>query len=318
MSNRKNPDEQNSGFWCGCKNSTMIDYGDGETGCQKCGVILHEDKVERENSPIDQTQDNVHQSTADYTEENRGLGGMMSSKEIQQVIVRVNKKDKKKVDHRLTNLADSYDEQKCNKVFQEIKNLCKKQRHSKMINNDACIDYKKNIQRHGFQKYKNDKILAGTCVLRVCKNSKVKVNISKVSESINEPRNKLVRCYNDVHKKISMRKPDSSINSEFSRREAIILRIYGMASILQIPEKLIRKNSDILDDKKFELIISGSDDESISAGIIEFICRSNNFNLKTKKIAKKFEISENAVRKQSKKIAEVLNVKLEDKRKKRG
>jgi len=318
MDSGKNFGDQNSGFWCGCKNSTMIDYGDGETGCQKCGVILHEDKVERENSPIDQTQDNVHQSTADYTEENRGLGGMMSSKEIQQVIVRVNKKDKKKVDHRLTNLADSYDEQKCNKVFQEIKNLCKKQRHSEMISNDACMDYKKNIQKHGFQKYKNDKILAGTCVLRVCKNSKVKVNISKVSESINEPRNKLVRCYNDVHKKISMRKPDSSINSEFSRREAIILRIYGMASILEIPEKLIRKNSDILDDKKFELIISGSDDESISAGIIEFICRSNNFNLKTKKIAKKFEISENAVRKQSKKIAAVLNVELEDKRKKRG
>ena len=318
MDSGKNFGDQNSGFWCGCKNSTMIDYGDGETGCQKCGVILHEDKVERENSPIDQTQDNVHQSTADYTEENRGLGGMMSSKEIQQVIVRVNKKDKKKVDHRLTNLADSYDEQKCNKVFQEIKNLCKKQRHSEMISNDACMDYKKNIQKHGFQKYKNDKILAGTCVLRVCKNSKVKVNISKVSESINEPRNKLVRCYNDVHKKISMRKPDSAINSEFNRREAIILRIHGMASILEIPEKLIRKNSDILDDKKFELIISGSDDESISAGIIEFICRSNNFNLKTKKIAKKFEISENAVRKQSKKIAEVLNVKLEDKRKKRG
>ena len=318
MDSGKNFGDQNSGFWCGCKNSTMIDYGDGETGCQKCGVILHEDKVERENSPIDQTQDNVHQSTADYTEENRGLGGMMSSKEIQQVIVRVNKKDKKKVDHRLTNLADSYDEQKCNKVFQEIKNLCKKQRHSEMISYNACIDYKKNIEKHGFQKYKNDKILAGTCVLRVCKNSKVKVNISKVSESINEPRNKLVRCYNDVHKKISMRKPDSAINSEFSRREAIILRIYGMASILEIPEKLIRKNSDILDDKKFELIISGSDDESISAGIIEFICRSNNLNLKTKKIAKKFEISENAVRKQSKKIAAVLNVELEDKRKKRG
>ena len=318
MDSGKNFVDQNSGFFCGCKNSTMVDFGNGEKGCQKCGIILEEDRLERENSPVDQTQDNVHQSTADYTEENRGLGGMMSSKEIQQVIVRVNKKDKKKVDHRLTNLADSYDEQKCNKVFQEIKNLCKKQRHSKMINNDACIDYKKNIQKHGFQKYKNDKILAGTCVLRVCKNSKVKVNISKVCESINEPRNKLVRCYNDVHKKISMRKPDSAINSEFSRREAIILRIYGMASILEIPEKLIRKNSDILDDKKFELIISGSDDESISAGIIDVICRSNNFNLKTKKIAKKFEISENAVRKQSKKIAEVLNVKLEDKRKKRG
>ena len=187
-----------------------------------------------------------------------------------------------------------------------------------MISYDACIDYKKNIEEHGFQKYKNDKILAGTCVLRVCKNSKVKVNISKVSESINEPRDKLVRCYNDVHKKISMRKPDLAINSEFSRRDGIILRIHVMASILEIPEKLIIKNSDILDNKKFELIISGSDDESISAGIIEFICRSNNFNLKTKKIAKKFEISENAVRKQSKKIASVLNVKLEDKRKKSG
>ena len=318
MDSGENFVDQNSGFFCGCKNSTRVDFGNGEKGCQKCGIVLDEDRLERENSPVDQTQDNVHQSIADYTEENHGLGGKISSTEIQQIIVRVNKKDKKKVDHRLTNLADSYDEQKCNKVFQEIKNLCKKQRYSEMISRYACIDYKKNIQRHGFQKYKNDKILAGTCVLRVCKNSKVKVNISKVSESINEPRNKLVRCYNDVHKKISIRKPNFAINSEFSRREAIILRIHGMASILQIPEKLIRKNLDILDDKKFELIISGSDDESISAGVIEFICRSNNFNLKTKKIAKKFEISENAVRKQSKKIAAVLNVKLEDKRKKSG
>ena len=44
MDSGKNFGDQSSGFWCGCKNSTMIDYGDGETGCQKCGVILHEDK----------------------------------------------------------------------------------------------------------------------------------------------------------------------------------------------------------------------------------------------------------------------------------
>ncbi|MDC0450680.1 hypothetical protein OAL59_01940 [Nitrosopumilus sp.] len=319
MDSGKNFDDQNSGFWCGCKNSTMIDYGDGETGCQKCGVILYENKFDTEDVPINQTQGNVQQNAADYTEENHGLGGMISSRDIKKVIWQEHAKaDEKFVDHRLTNLADSYVEVKCNKVIQEIKNLCKKLRYSEMIKNNACMDYKKNISKHGFQKYKNDKILAGTCVLRVCKNSKVKVNISKVSETINEPRKKLVRSYNDVHKKISIRKPDFAINSEFSRREAIILRIHGMASILQIPEKLIRKNLDILDDKKFELIISGSDDESISAGVIEFICRSNNFNLKTKKIAKKFEISENAVRKQSKKIALVLNVKLEDKRKKSG
>jgi len=312
MDSGENFDGQNLEFWCGCKNSTMVDNGEGEIGCQKCGVILHENKVDTENTLIDQTQDNVHQSTADYTEDNHGLGGKASGEELKKIGI------KHYDDHRLTNLALSYDEVKCNIVFQEIKNICKKQRHSKMINNDACIDYKKNIEKHGFQKYKNDKILAGTCVLRVCKNSKVKINISKVSETINEPCEKLVKCYNDVHKKISMRKPDSVINSEFSRREIIVLGISRMASVLEIPEKLIRRNLDILDNKKFELIISGSDDESISAGIIEFICRRNNFNLKTKKIAKKFEISENTVRKQAKKIATVLNVKLEDKRKKRG
>ena len=275
----KNFDEQNLEFWCGCKNSTKVDNGEGEIACQKCGVILHEDKVDTENTIINQTQDNVHQSTADYSEENHGLGGKMSREEIKKIIWRDSKKDKKFVDYRITKLV-SNDEIKRNIVCQEIKNICKKERYSKMINNDACIDYKKMIEKHGFQKYKNDKILAGTCVLRVCKNSKVKINISKVSETINEPCEKLVKCYNDVHKKISMRKPDSVINSEFSRREAIILRIHGMASILEIPEKLIRENSYILDNKKFELIISGSDDESISAGIIEFICRSNNFNLK--------------------------------------
>ena len=91
-----------------------------------------------------------------------------------------------------------------------------------------------------------------------------------------------------------------------------------MASILGIPQKLIRQNLDILDNKKFELIISGSDNESISAGIIEFICRNNNFNLKTKNIAKKLEISENTIRNQAKKISTVLGIELGDKRKKRG
>ena len=73
-----------------------------------------------------------------------------------------------------------------------------------------------------------------------------------------------------------------------------------------------------MDNEKFELIISGSDNESISAGIIEFICRNNNFNLKTKNIAKKLEISENTIRNQAKKISTILGIELGDKRKKRG
>jgi transcription initiation factor TFIIIB Brf1 subunit/transcription initiation factor TFIIB len=313
MDSGKNFDSQNLERWCGCKNSIRVDNGEGEIACQECGVILNEDKVDRENNLIDQTQDNVHQSPVDYTEDNRGLGGN-----------KLNKEDYKKIgiknydDYSITKSTLNYDEVKCNNVFQEIKNICKKERYSKMINNDACIDYKKMIEKHGFQKYKNNKMLAATSILRVCKNSKVKINISKVSKTINEPREKLVKCYNDIHKKIYTEKPNYIQNSEFNRRYVIILGISKMASILGIPQKLIRQNLDILDNKKFELIISGSDDESISAGIIEFICRNNNFNLKTKNIAKKLEISENTIRNQAKKISTILGIELGDKRKKRG
>ena len=311
MSNRKNLDEQNSGFWCGCKNSTMIDYGDGETVCQKCGVVLADDRVERENIVVDQTQDSVHHSGADYTKSNRGLGETFGTRnELKKIGIESYK------DHRLTNLGHS-DEVKCNDVFQEIENICKKQRHSKTVNEAACREYKRNIEKHGFQKYKNNKILAGTCVLRTCKNSKIRVNINNMSEIIDQPRDKLVKCYNDIHKKISMEKPNLLTNPAFDRTKRILLHIQKMASSLEIPEKIIRENLVIFDNERFELIISGSDDRSISAGKIEFICRHNNLKLKTKKIAKKYEMSENTVRKQAQKISEVLNVELGDRRRKR-
>ena len=54
MDDRKIFDSQNLERWCGCINSTIVDNGEGEIGCQKCGVILYEDNVDRENNLIDQ------------------------------------------------------------------------------------------------------------------------------------------------------------------------------------------------------------------------------------------------------------------------
>ena len=306
-------DSQNLEFWCGCKNSTMRDNGEGQTGCQNCGIILYETNVDTENVIINQTQDNVHQSTADYSEENHGLGGSITTKEIKKIMWRDSKKDKKFVDYRITKLA-SNDEIKRNIVYQEIKNICKKERHSKRINTDACYDYEKNIEKYGFQKYKNNKMLAGTCVLRACKYSKVKINISKVSKIINEPREKLVKCYNDIHKKIHMERLHDVENFELDRRGVIGLEISRMAGVLEIPEMLIRRNLDILDNEKFELIMSGSEDTSIAAGIICIICNKNDLKITPKKIAKKCGVSENTVRNQAKNIAKLLEIVLLDKR----
>ena len=313
MGSKKKLDSQNLEFWCGCENSTMVDNGEGETGCQKCGVILHENKVDTENILINQTQDNVHQSTADYSEENHGLGGKMSREEIKKIIWRDSKKGKKFVDYRITKLV-SNDEIKRNIVCQEIKNICKKERYSKRINTDACFDYEKNIEKYGFQKFKNNKMLAGTCVLRVCKYSKVKINISKVSKIINEPREKLVKCYNDIHKKIHMERLNDVENFELDRRGAIGLEISRMAHVLEIPEILIRRNLGILDNEKFELIMSGSEDTSIAAGIICIICKKNDLKITPKKIAKRLGVAENTVRNQAKKIAKLLEAVLLDKR----
>jgi len=306
-------DSQNLEFWCGCKNSTMRDNGEGQTGCQNCGIILYETNVDTENVIINQTQDNVHQSTADYSEENHGLGGSITTKEIKKIMWRDSKKDKKFVDYRITKLA-SNDEIKRNIVYQEIKNICKKERHSKRINTDACYDYEKNIEKYGFQKFKNNKMLAGTCVLRVCKYSKVKINISKVSKIINEPREKLVKCYNDIHKKIHMERLNDVENFELDRRGVIGLEISRMAGVLEIPEMLIRRNLGILNNEKFELIMSGSEDTSIAAGIICIVCNKNDLEITPKKIAKKCGVSENTVRNQAKNIAKLLEIVLLDKR----
>ena len=44
MDNGKNFGDQNLELWCGCKNSTMVDNGEGQIWCQKCGIVLNEDR----------------------------------------------------------------------------------------------------------------------------------------------------------------------------------------------------------------------------------------------------------------------------------
>jgi transcription initiation factor TFIIIB Brf1 subunit/transcription initiation factor TFIIB len=309
MDNGKNFGDQNLELWCGCKNSTMVDNGEGQIGCQKCGIILYEDNVDRENYLMDQTQDNIHHSQADYTDDNHGLGQQkLTEGEYKKLGI------EHYTDYRITKSTLTYDEVKRNDVFQELKNICKKVKYSKRIVKDACVDYEK-IEHRGFHKYKNNKVLAATSILRVCKNSKVKIKINNLCEIINEPREKLTKCYNDIHKQINKQEP-SLINSEFDRKEKIVFEVNKMASVLRIPEILTRKNLDILKNKKFEQTISGSNEKSIAAGIMCIICKTNNLKITPEEIAYEFKISQNTVRNQAKKIATILGVELVDKRKK--
>ena len=59
-----------------------------------------------------------------------------------------------------------------------------------------------------------------------------------------------------------------------------------------------------MENKKFEQTISGSNEQSIAAGILCIICKTNNLKITPEKIANEFKISENTVRNQAKKIAD--------------
>ena len=113
---------------------------------------------------------------------------------------------------------------------------------------------------------------------------------------------------------MSENKKNSIVPENFgnNRKKNIALKI--MRWELEIPEKLKRKSLEWLEKPKFELIMSGSEDTSIAAGIIYIICKKNDLKITPKKIAKEFGVGENTVRNQAKKIAKLLEIVLLDKR----
>ena len=209
-----------------------------------------------------------------------------------------------------------YQEIKKNNIFRTIKDICKTRKIPLWVNQTACNYYIKIIEKNNLQKFKNDKRLAAGCVYRVCKNSdEVKISMDELAKIIGDKSKKVIVDYNYIYRK--MHEKNLSIrNFGNNRKNNIALRI--MRWELEIPEKLKRKSLEWLEKPEFEVVISGSEDTSIAAGIICIICKKNNLKITPKKIAKEFGVGENTVRNQAKKIAAVLNVELGDKRKKRG
>lgn len=76
----------------------------------------------------------------------------------------------------------------------------------------------------------------------------------------------------------------------------------------QILDKVLRH-------KEFELkILTGQKSKSIASGIIEIVCRKNKIDISPEYIAREMNLSSTTVRHQSKKIQELLKIKLKDKR----
>lgn len=71
----------------------------------------------------------------------------------------------------------------------------------------------------------------------------------------------------------------------------------------------------VLTHKNFELeILTGQKSKSIASGIIEIICRKNKIDIRPEIIAREMKLSSTTVRHQSKKIQDLLKIKLKDKR----
>ena len=71
----------------------------------------------------------------------------------------------------------------------------------------------------------------------------------------------------------------------------------------------------VLRHKEFELkILTGQKSKSIASGIIEVVCRKNKIDISPEYIAREMNLSSTTVRHQSKKIQELLKIKLKDKR----
>ena len=305
-------------------NSTIIiDPINADEICKKCGIVVNEDWVDREYDAKQESSENAQQNEADPTQDNQGLGTVMpaslTNKEASNWGITkesrewINRLHNPKTSHNFK-ATSNHKEIKRNNVFRTIKDICKTRNIPLWINKGACDYYTEIIEKNNFQKFKNDKRLAAGCVYRACKNSdKVSINMDELAKIIGDKHKKIIIDYNYIYRKMHEKKL-SIRNVENNRKHKIALKITRWD--LGIPEKLKIKSLEWLEKPKFDLVMSGSQDISIVAGIICIICKKNNLRITPKKIANELEVSERTVRNQAKNIAKLLGIVLLDKREK--
>jgi transcription initiation factor TFIIIB Brf1 subunit/transcription initiation factor TFIIB len=128
---------------------------------------------------------------------------------------------------------------------------------------------------------------------------------------------KIINAHNQIITELQKKNLEITHNKNDPRIKQITLKI-SQFPLDKKYESLKRESYNWFNDKKLELILSGTRIDSFAAGIIDVISRKNNLEITPKKIAKFYKISENSVRQQSQKIAKELGITLSDKRKKKS
>ena len=320
-----------------CPNPSFItDPDTSEKFCQKCGYVIppeDDESTEHYSSNLDSEILKKHQEKADDTQDNYGLGGVLPTKKELEGLKDSSKKPVKGKNKELFSKVKSdklgynfkpvndYQEITRNIVFRSINDIHKKHTVFPVwLNQTACNNYRKIIEKNNLHKSKNPKRLAAVCMYQVCKNSeKFMITFKELAKDIGEPEEKIRKDYNDVSRKMHEKNiefTESRGSKQHDRKMKISLEIMYWGNNLHISEILCRKSLKWLDNPKFEQTISGSNEKSIAAGIMCIICETNNLKITPEEIAYEFKISQNTVRNQTKKIATILGVELVDKRKK--
>lgn len=303
-------DSQNKKEQCpDCSGNLFSDEITGEIICINCAMVLSEKLVSRsEDVVIDETTTSSGHGTnkVDKTSWNKGLGTPdFDEKSVEKILGHnINKKNRWMIFKKRTT------ENKMKQSFETIENICTKKHLSKQIHEHSCYIYEK-LSKEKFIHYKNDQVLAIACVYLICKELKSNITVKELSEITNIDYKKVNQCLKGIYKKHS--ETNIGINSNInSRITGVKLELNKFPDISIESKKLAME---IIYEKNFELLLSGTNMGSIAAGLVDIVSRMQELGVKPKTIAKFYKISENTVRKNSKNIAKMYNIKLLDKRK---
>jgi transcription initiation factor TFIIIB Brf1 subunit/transcription initiation factor TFIIB len=242
----------------------------------------------------------------------KGADGKYAKGEIKKWTERISKSTNL---HKFHQEYSDHDQVKTKHVLQEIEKICQKMTLPKFIEEVSKQNYYK-IVYNNLQHKKKEIYLSFFCTYLACiglKSEKSDLNI--FSAKIGEDSKILKKFYSNMVKE--MWKHDISLEKKVDDRiKQIKIAILDFPDH-KISKKLKEESLKYLDDKRIESIVSGSPIISIAAGLIDIISRKNKLNVTPKKIANEFKISENTVRTQSKKIAELLEIVLLDKRRRK-
>jgi transcription initiation factor TFIIIB Brf1 subunit/transcription initiation factor TFIIB len=287
---------------------------DGEIYCSdpRCGILLDNfDLSENNNSQYAKGEElgsKIPQST-----DKDSIGNSIKNKEIHRWTKNISKSTNL---HKFHQQHADYDHVKSGRVEEIITNICNKIHFSKHIEDNARA-FSFEIKNHHLGYKIKDNVLAAECTFLASRNLEPhKTSLEKIAEIVDEDYKTLVKVHNKIITEISKNDIKKLMSDVDGRINHISSAIFAYPDD-DISQKLKKEGLNYLDDEKFESILSGTPAKSIAAGIIDIISRKNNLSVTPWKIAKFYQIHENTVRTQTKKITELLGITFLDKRKRK-